>query len=144
MSIDLQAGLDNVERAREIDEDFLENERNAVTADGPRYGTTSTSRRERRTHPRDEHECQTCGTTLELYYRRQFGDRNNIVWHCNRGCPATEGCPDVTATDMKDGAGYREDYFDHLNTTNGAGQDALATDGGQDALPDYMLPGGGN
>ncbi len=138
MSIDLQAGLHNVERAREIDEDFLENERNAVTADGPRYGTTSTTRRDRHTHPRDEHECQTCGTTLELYYRRQFGDRNNIVWHCNRGCPSTEGCPEVTATDMANGAGHQRDFYN----TNETVED-IATDGGHGDLPDYMLPNGG-
>lgn len=49
----------------------------------------------------DATECQNCDDPVSTDYRRIFGDRDDICWHCSE-------C--TTMSDMLHGAGARPDY----------------------------------
>jgi len=112
------------ERLEEIQQQAREQRQQALDG-GARYrGTTHPSSHQRNRkpdHPEPADRCQCCGSYVTKKYRRQFGDRHGLVWHCHPGCKQTPDCPDITASNMKrDNAGIKprfdpiEDRNEHL------------------------------
>lgn len=98
MSIDIQADLQNVEQAREIDEEYLRHERQSASAGGARYRNPINTEADDAGEDLDttHGKCQNCGHSVSSELARLEGDNNHIVWHCFH-------C--VTQTAMKKGAG---------------------------------------
>lgn len=118
MSVDLQAGLHNVDRAREIDSDYLEAKRNQATGDEARYRSPITTPKAEAGEDlaTSKHECENCGHTVTPTYHRGNSDNAGTLHHC-------KWCPSVNQTDMKNGAGAKPDYSarisDHHTRTGG-------------------------
>lgn len=103
MSIDIQADFENVERARDIDSDYLKTERENALVGGAVYRSPPTTPIDDAGDnlSYDKKRCQHCGEHVDDQTRDCFGDNNDILWHCFN-------C--TTATAMKERAGVDPDH----------------------------------